>query len=167
MKKSVLILGCVPFPEFDQVVKKYRPQVWCINACTPPSVYHRWFQLHPFNHMVTALAVLEGFDRIIIGGVTFGKESENLWLARRKAADIIEFDRLGPLSTEEMVRLTNDLRGVRSGNESWAVPCLSYHLGIAQGRGIETQIFGEGNGIFFNKWGEGALYGIDPRAGGE
>jgi len=126
---------------------------------------------------MVAMAILEGYERIIIAGVTFGKDAWKLWLSRRVAASLVESVvakdrrwteelRHGPLALHPE-RIVNDLRGVLSGDESWAVPCLSYHLGIAQGRGIETIVVGEGAGLFSNKWGEGALYGIDERAGGE
>ena len=239
MKSSVLILGCNPVSQFDRVLEEYAPQVWCMNNSPPPRVFHRWFQLHSFNHMIKAhgigylrhlskcsvplvlfpreaehpekmgmetrpeiipypveaalelagrpyfdtsfawmvvMAILEGFERIIIAGVTFGKETEKLWLSRKIAASVVEAVaakdrgwtedlRKGPLIHSE--RIINNLRGELSGDESWAVPCLSYHLGIAQGRGIETIVLGEGSGLYVNKWGGGALYGMDERAGGE
>lgn len=247
MKRSVLILGCASFPEFEDVVEKFNPQVWCINECRPPRIYHRWHQLHSFKFLarahgeiheayfrwlsqlevplvlfpreahswesytsscgeelprpriieypvdraialagrpyfdtsfawLTAAAILEGYERIIIGGVTFGKEAEKLWMSRRIAASVVESVitkerkwteelREGPLVTQK--NILNDLRGVLSGDESWAIPCLSYHLGLAQGRGVETIVLGDGNGLFLNKWGDGARYGMDERAGGE
>lgn len=108
------------------------------------------------------LAILWRYDRIILAGVDYGGDVEKLWKVRRRAANIIEGK--GKLRKRADRNLTNDLRGILAGDESWAIPCISYHMGIAQGRGIETMVLGEKNGIFYDKW--GGLYGIHPKVGG-
>ena len=123
-----------------------------------------------------ALAVLENYERIVLTGVEYG--SKTLWKARRDAADMLEeYKGCREITVEPkaernktLIKLINNLRGILSGDESWAVPCISYHLGIAQARGIETVVVaGEKSGLFVDKWsmdGKPALYGLSKDAGG-
>jgi hypothetical protein len=119
---------------------------------------------------MTALAILEGYERIVLAGVSYGDELKTLWKAREAAADIIEGNPSADYRTRDARRLlVEDLRGWGVGEESWAIPCISYWAGIAQGRGVEFVAEGEHHGIFFDRWSKGkgsALYGIDSRAGG-
>ena len=110
-----------------------------------------------------AMAILEGYDRIILGGLSLGEDVKKLWQNRLLAAEWLEDHD----PKRDVRQVVNNLRGVFSGDESWAIPCITYFLGLAQGRGIETLVIGDQHGLFFNKWGDGALYGYDPRAGGE
>lgn len=117
---------------------------------------------------MTAIAILEGYKRIILTGVSFGESATELWKVRERAADLIEFPP-SEAAWKHDKQLVDDLRGMHAGDESWAIPCISYWAGIAQGRGVEFIVEGKHHGLFYDRWSKGvgsALYGIDPRAGG-
>ena len=108
-----------------------------------------------------AMAVLEGRTRLIMAGLDYG-------LAAEKRKDLIRtaevIDSLFRNEGQVPLGFLEDFVRVVRSEESWAIPCIMYHLGIARGVGMETVIIGENHGLFHDRW--GGLYGVAACAGG-
>lgn len=128
-----------------------------------------------------AMAVLEGYERIVLTGISFGDSKEQLWRVRRMAASMLEdFLNTGKIGEDYwggdekkkeklLLAMVDDLRGMFGGDESWAVPAASYHAGVAAGHGVEVIAHGDTTGLFYDRWSpddKPALYGMHPDSGG-
>lgn len=114
---------------------------------------------------MTALAILKGATHIHLTGITLGDDTKELWSSRGMAAnfidDFLSGSSIAQYTQEDMAKVTNDLRGIGAGDESWIIPNLEYWVGIARGRGIEFTV--DGGNLFYDKW--DGLYGL--HGGGE
>lgn len=89
------------------------------------------------------------FKEVHITGVAFSDAA--LWKSRLLAADWLQ--RYTDTSTHSLKteRVINDLRGIRSGDESWARECIVYWCGRLEQLGVEV-ITDESSQLFHNKW---------------
>jgi hypothetical protein len=129
-----------------------------------------------------ALATWEcDYDSIFLCGIRF--DDKSLWDLRRQAADWLDALRLDnvkhtlrgkfePGFDKYVKKVVDGLRGLGSGDEAWAVPCIEYWIGRAQQAGISVT-WPEDSGLFISKWATPecdcptrGLYGVDPHAGG-
>ncbi len=176
--------------EILRVNAKYSPDIWTINNCfTSFITAHRHFQLHGYESMVIAHG--DGYmEELAACGcpVVLFREQANTWyhfndpMLLKPEVIVYPTEQAIALAGREyfdnsfawmiaMAVLEGRKRIILAGlnftgeTESWVAPCLSYHLGIARGRGIEIQLLGEKHGLFHDRW--GGLYGIAPEAGGK
>jgi hypothetical protein len=194
MNETVLMIGCAAVKDLDCqneiqfAIENYPLDVWTINNCFMDIKTDRHFQLHGYESMVNAHG--DGYmEELASCGcpVVLFREQANSWYHFNDPAllkpEVIVYptEQAIELAGREyfdnsfawmiaMAVLEGRKRIVLAGlnfigeTESWVIPCLSYHLGIARGRGVEIVLLGDKHGLFHDRW--GGLYGIAPEAGG-
>lgn len=119
----------------------------------------RKYHTSSFPYMVD-LAIHMNFEQIVIMGIDYGNAQGDAWKVRRDIAELVDGGRIEGISKGFIL---DWLRGEGAGDETWAVPCFEFHLGIAQSRGIQIKIPDpERCGLFYDKW--NGMYGLE--AGG-
>ena len=100
------------------------------------------------------------FKEVHITGVAFSDAA--LWKSRLQAAEWLDeyvgtremaYDGVAWTNDKEksVLRVINDLRGIRAGDESWARECIVYWCGRLEQSGVEV-ITDESTQLFHNKW---------------
>ena len=173
---KVIILGVLrerDYAEITAPIDDESYEVWCLNASYEPRRWSRWFQLHGTGWMYFA------------HGVEYLKWLRGLCV--RRPDDVYVFPEeqpFFPCSTafpeEDVRRINHDyfthsfawltayatLLGateIRYDSidmlvaERFGLPCLEYHIGRAESRGIHIFVDDKNAGIFDNR---GGLYGL-------
>ena len=174
---KVIILGLLRERDYDEItapIDDESYEVWCLNASYEPRRWSRWFQLHGagwmyFAHGVEYLRWLRGLCKrrpgdlyvfpeemeIFPGASAFPQEDVRrynrdyfthsfAWLtayASLLGATEIRYDSIGLLTAER-----------------FGLPCLEYHIGRAESRGVKIVVDDQYSGVFDNR---GGLYGLE------